>query len=164
MKLAIISDSHDNVPNIDEALKLIADFGAEVIIHCGDVCAPSVLAYLAEKFSGPIYLCLGNVEGDHQKKITENQIENVTIFPTTGIVELDKLKIAFNHYPDQAKKLAEENKYDLVFYGHNHKPWEETVGTTRLVNPGTLAGLFSKPTMAFYDTMTKQLTLKILYT
>lgn len=168
MKLAIISDSHDNVPNIDEALKIIKAEGIETIIHCGDVCAPSVFKYLAENFPGHIHFVYGNVDGDHGGFDRLNP-DNITIHGERGELTLGgpgsgaSKKIAFIHYPDKAKELAATGKYDLVFYGHNHKPWEETIGQTKLVNPGSLAGLFSKATFAMYDTETGKLDLKILY-
>ena len=163
MKIAIISDSHDNVPNIDEALKIIKAEEIKTIIHCGDICAPSVTKYLAENFAGKIYHTAGNVEGDHQAITKEKGIKNFVFFDEAGEVELNGKKIAFIHYPDKAKELAESGKYDLVFYGHNHTPWEEIIGQTKLVNPGTLAGLFAKPTFAIYDTTNDNLELKILY-
>jgi predicted phosphodiesterase len=77
-------------------------------------------------------------------------------------IQLDGKRIGCVHYPDIAKKMAESGKYDLVFYGHTHKPWEEKIGNCRLVNPGELAGQRFKPTFAIYDTATNRLELKIL--
>jgi uncharacterized protein len=72
-------------------------------------------------------------------------------------------KIAFCHFPDTAKKLSQSGKYDAVFYGHTHKPWDEMVGgSCHMINPGELAGQFFKPTFALYDTATGILELKIL--
>ena len=53
-------------------------------------------------------------------------------------------------------------RYDYVFYGHNHTPWEEKIGNTVVANPGTLAGMFQKATFAVLDTKNKKLELKIL--
>jgi predicted phosphodiesterase len=50
----------------------------------------------------------------------------------------------------------------MVFYGHDHKPWEEMIGETRIVNPGNLANIFYAPTFAIFDTETGKLELKIL--
>ena len=71
-------------------------------------------------------------------------------------------RISISLNPNVGKKLAESGKYDLVFYGHNHKPWEEKINTCKLINPGTLAGLFNKSTFAILDTETKKLELIIL--
>ena len=47
-------------------------------------------------------------------------------------------------------------------YANNHRPWEETIGQTKLLNPGTLAGLFQKATFAVYDTETDKAQLVLL--
>lgn len=163
MKFAIISDTHDNVPNVEKALGWMKDNGIEAIIHCGDLCAPTILVkVLAPGFTGPIHVVFGNVEDRNLIPQVVKDLKNVTHYGDFGEVELGGKKIAFIHYPDEAKKLARTGKYDLVFYGHNHTPWEETISHTRVVNPGTLAGLFAKATFAVYDTATDKLELKIL--
>ncbi|MBI5037427.1 MAG: YfcE family phosphodiesterase [Candidatus Kerfeldbacteria bacterium] len=162
MKLAIISDTHDNWANIDKVLAYLKNEKAEAMIHCGDVCAPITMVRIAEAFPGPIYLSLGNVDGDPFRmltKIQDGSAKNVTIYQEIGEFTLDNKKIAINHYPDIAKKLAQSGEYDLVFYGHNHKPWEETIGSTRMINPGNVANMVYPPTFALYDTATNELTL-----
>ncbi|MCF8024533.1 MAG: metallophosphoesterase family protein, partial [Desulfobacteraceae bacterium] len=37
MKIAVLSDTHDNIRNVRKALELIAGQHVEAIIHCGDV-------------------------------------------------------------------------------------------------------------------------------
>ena len=163
MKFAIISDSHDNWPNILTALKFIEKRGIDLIIHCGDISSGEVLRQTGKNFKGKIHAVLGNVSSSletMQKKA--KSVGSITIYEETGELKIDNKKIAWNHYPDQAKELAESGKYDLVFYGHDHKPWEKQLGKTTLLNPGTLAGLFNKPSFAIYDTKTDRAELVLL--
>ncbi len=163
MKLAIISDTHDNVPNLEKALDWINKNNIEQIIHCGDLCAPSILVnVLAPKFSGPVHMVFGNVEDREVLSEKVKEFDHVTHYGDVGELAIGGKKTAFVHYPEQAKKIAGSGKYDIVFYGHTHAPWEEVMGGTRVVNPGTLAGLFNKATFAVYDTDTDTLSLKIL--
>lgn len=174
MKIAIISDSHDNVPNLETFLDWANKNGTELIIHCGDIAAPgTVKQILAPKFSGPIHLVYGNVADREMLPQVCDELPNVTLHGDVGelvipLLPLTKgeagreLKIAFCHFPEQAKELASSGQYDFVFYGHTHKPWEETIDNCRLVNPGTLAGMFYKATFATYDTETNKLELKLL--
>jgi len=163
MKIAIISDSHDNVPNLEKALGIIKNQGISLIIHCGDLCAPLMLSkVIVPNFEGKIHLVHGNVgDPDLLEKIAQN-FPQTTVHGQIGELEIENKKIAFTHSPEQGKKMAESKKYDFVFYGHTHKPWEETIGKTHLVNPGTLAGMFYKATFAIYDTEGDKLELKIL--
>ena len=107
-------------------------------------------------------MVFGNVEDRELTAQKAKDFSNVKHYGDLGETEIGGKKIAFIHYPEKAKELAKSGKYDLVFYGHNHKPWEETIGHCRLVKPGTLAGLFNKATFAVYDTETDKLELKIL--
>jgi len=169
MKIAIISDTHDNVPNLEKALKWMKDNNIEALIHCGDLCAPSILkTILAPQFAGPIHMVFGNVEDRDLTSKLAQKFNHVTHHGDVGETEIDDpaesdvKKIAFVHFPEKGKELAESGNYDIVFYGHTHKPWEEKVNGIRLVNPGTLAGMFNKATFAVYDTKTDELELKVL--
>ena len=126
MKLAIISDTHDNLNTFKKAVSWIEKQKIKTIIHCGDVCSPAVLKEMAEDFPGQIHLVFGNVDGDHfsmTKRVCEKTISNVIIYGELGEIELGGKKIAFCHLREFAKGLASIGKYDLVFYGHTHKPW-----------------------------------------
>lgn len=162
MKFAIISDSHDNWPNLIKAIDYIKKQNITTMIHCGDISSGKVLEETAKRFGGTIHAITGNVSAalDTLKEKTADL--DVTMHDETGVVEIGGKKIAFNHYPEEAAKLAETGDYDLVFYGHTHKPWDEMVGDCRLLNPGTVAGLFQKATFAIYDTETGKAELIIL--
>jgi len=174
MRIAITSDTHDNVPNLEKALSWMNKNNIEQLIFCGDLCAPSILKeVIAPQFSGQIHLVFGNVEDRVLTPQVAGQFKNARHYGDQGELEIDNppsldsfgeasKKVAFVHFPMEAKKLARSGKYDFVFYGHTHKPWEEKVGNCRMVNPGTLAGLFNKATFAVWDTKTGELELKIL--
>lgn len=162
MKIAIISDTHDNLPNIEKVINHINKQSITEMIHCGDVCAPYTMVQIAKKFIGNINLCLGNVDGDPFRMLQEvhnGAAPNVTIHQEIGEFKLAGKKIAINHFPDIATKLAKSGEYDIVFYGHSHKPWEEMINVTRLVNPGNVANLVNPPSFAIYDTESDELEL-----
>ena len=171
MKIAIISDSHDNLPNIEKAIKYINKQKISTIIHCGDVCAPVILGEFAKLFKGKeIHVVKGNVDGDIEGfKVMEKKYPKIIYHGNTGKLEIGNLKLGkgkliltFCHEPFVAKKMAEAQKYDFVFHGHTHKPWQEKVGNTTIINPGTLAGLFNKGTFAIFDTETQKAQLILL--
>lgn len=49
MKICLLSDSHDHIPLLDAAVAEAKALGAEVVLHCGDLVAPSTLRCL-EKY------------------------------------------------------------------------------------------------------------------
>ncbi len=150
MRFTIVSDTHDNIKNFNKVIDFLNAQKISVILHCGDITSQETIGEATKNFKGEIKFVKGN--GDYE----------LVSIPETMEVELDGKRIFFNHYPDVAKKAAESGKYDLVFYGHTHRPWEEIVGNCRLVNPGEVAGQRFKPTFAIYNTETDKLELKIL--
>jgi putative phosphoesterase len=150
MKIAVVSDTHNNVATFKKAIDWIKKEGIRLILHCGDISSQETIDEAVKYFGDEIKFVKGNADYDLQ-----NVPENLEI-------ELEGKKIAFVHFPDEAKKMAQSGKFDVVFYGHTHRPWDEKVGECHLINPGELAGQFNKPTFAVYDTTTGELQLKIL--
>ena len=156
-KIAIISDTHGNLPKTKKVIDFLNKENISFIIHCGDIGSPQFLKEALKGFKGEAIGVLGNMD------IRDvYSIEGVTIYNEVGEVEISGKKIAFTHFPERAKELAEKNKYDFIFYGHTHKPWEEKIKNCRLINPGNVAGVFYRSTFAIYSFKEDKLELKIL--
>ena len=150
MKIAIVSDTHNNWANFKKAVDWIKKEKIQLILHCGDISSQQIIDDAKKIFDGEIKFVKGNADFD------------LPDVPDKSEFEADGKKIAFVHFPNEAKKLSQSGKFDLVFYGHTHRPWDEKVGECHMINPGELAGQFYKPTFAVYDTSTGNLELKIL--
>jgi putative phosphoesterase len=155
MKIAVISDSHDNIWKLAKAMPYLAE--ADAVIHCGDLIAPFMVIRLIKGTQGkPVHIIWGNNDGD-KGLIAEvaASADNITIHGDFAHLEIANLKIAVNHYPKVARNLAEAGSYDVVCYGHDHIAHEEWVGNTLLLNPGELMGLQGRSTIALLDTIGK---------
>jgi uncharacterized protein len=159
MRIAIISDSHDNVWKLDCAMPHLAD--ADVILHCGDLCSPFVTKRLIEGVKGkPVYIVWGNNDGDRRlHMLVSAGADNIHFAGEFAGLTLDGLKIAVVHYPEIARPLAEGGQFDLVCYGHDHKANEEHLDRTILLNPGEVHGLFGRSTLALFMTGTRKVKL-----
>jgi len=157
MKIAIISDSHDNLINLDKCLKYLQQQDIKFLIHCGDIATLETLQYLRDNFKGKIYACLGNMDINPEELAEQAKtFKQVEFFEDYGEIIIDNLKMLFTHKPEDLKKYLVKIQVDWAFYGHTHKPWIEKLGQTILLNPGTLAGMFSYPTFAVLDTNTQK--------
>ncbi|MBU3934752.1 metallophosphoesterase [Patescibacteria group bacterium] len=163
MRLAIISDTHGNVANFKKIVDWLNKEKISLILHCGDIGNPESLKESLADFKGEFFGVLGNMDKDYKIEIEEYQDPpRIKVFEEMAELEIGSKKIAIIHRPDKTKELTETGKYDLVLYGHTHKPWEEKTGNCRLINPGEAAGQFYKPTFAVYDTDKDGLELKVL--
>lgn len=154
MNIAILSDIHDNVWVLRE---LLAGLQADVLLFCGDFCAPFTLREIAERFAGPIHVIFGNNDGD-QWLIGQVAagFPQVSIHGDFAELMLDGQQVAMTHYPAIGHALARAGVYDLVCYGHDHRRTVEQEGRTVIVNPGEVMGRFGLSTYAVFDTATRQ--------
>ena len=160
MKIAIISDIHDNLANLDKFLDWADKQDINVLLCTGDITNNESLQRLATGFKNNIYLVSGNQELYDPSDL---EPENIHFLGRTGIVTLAGHKIGLCHEPYLIHELLEKRPdLDIVFYGHTHKPWIETQGDIKIVNPGTLGGMFQKATFAFWEPDKKNIELKIL--
>jgi putative phosphoesterase len=149
VKIAIVSDTHNNWASFKKAIEWIKKEKIMLILHCGDISSQETINDAKKNFDGEIKFVKGNADFDLK-------------LPDKMELELDGKKIVFCHFPTEAKKLAQSGKYDAVFYGHTHRPWDEKIGNCHMINPGELAGQFYKASFAVYDTATGDLELKLL--
>jgi putative phosphoesterase len=157
MRIAILSDIHDHVWNLADAL--IGVQNTKTMVVCGDLCSPFIVAQLAEGFSNPIHIVFGNNDGDLYR-ITNiaGRYDNVSLQGEFYQGELGGKRFAVNHYNNIALPLADSGAYDVVCYGHNHIFKIESRGDALLINPGTIMGYEPvgrkniPPTLVIYDT------------
>lgn len=155
MKLAILSDSHDNLSNLEAALSQIQEVDA--VIHCGDLCSPFMVDRLGDALDGtPVHVVWGNNEGDVRLicRIAANY-PHIELHGQFASLEFDGLRVAINHYPEIARPLASSGEYDLVCYGHDHQAHHSEVSRCTLLNPGALMGMNSKATFAWFNCQTR---------
>ncbi|MFQ5575606.1 MAG: metallophosphoesterase family protein [Anaerolineae bacterium] len=153
MQIAVLSDIHDNIWNLEKALARLEE--AEQLIFLGDFCAPFSLKQIADAFRGPIHCVPGNNDGDMFLLMrVAGAAGNVTFYNPVGAVTVGECVIAFAHYPEIAEGLAATGKYNAVFSGHTHVFNREQVGKTLWVNPGEVMGRFGEPGFGLYQTAT----------
>lgn len=157
MKIAVLSDIHDNIWNLEKAIKKIKKTSCKAVIFCGDLCAPFTAENL-KRVNTKIYAVSGNVDADPwtiAKKGGENFIT-----PPAGQdffeIDLAGRKIAFCHYPALANMLFRTKFYDAVFHGHSHIYYQKKKDGRVLANPGAVCGIIKgKPgqaTFMMYET------------
>ena len=157
MKLCILSDSHDNRRLLDHAVEDAKARGAEVVLHCGDVVAPTTLRVL-QKHGLPVHVIHGNNMGDTYSlgKLGCEPSSVVQYHGQDAALEFAGKKIFMVHYPQYARALATTGEWDVVCCGHDHRTeirWVKHIqdGQTLLINPGTVGGVGSPPTYILGD-------------
>jgi putative phosphoesterase len=154
MKIAILSDIHDQIPKLRSALALVRDHNAEVVICCGDLCSPFVAKELGQGFPGPIHVVFGNNDGD-RFRIAANgsKFPNLNFHGEYVDLELGGRTFSVNHFDNIGRAIARGQRHDVVCFGHNHRFEVSQEGRTLVINPGEIyGGLTGQSTFVVYDT------------
>src|ERR1700751_3544429 len=138
MKLAIVSDIHDNLWNLAAAMEFAKT--ADVLLCCGDLCSPFVIDELT-KTSAIVHIVFGNNDADLYR-ITSKALKkpNCQVHGEFFQATLDGKRVAMNHFDYLARPIAKSGEYDFVCFGHNHEYEISRVRSTLLVNPGPIMG------------------------
>ena len=134
--IGLISDTHDNIPNINKAVDIFKKKGVSLVIHLGDIVSPGTVLY----FHGlNIKFIQGNCDGDIEWIKQKIQEINGEFLGKFAELELENKKIALFHGKQKAKlnELINSKKYDYVLHGHTHQKRDEKINNTHIINPGS---------------------------
>lgn len=160
MKVAIISDIHDNITNLDKALMYFQANKISKLICCGDMGSKETLDYLAKQFVGDIWAVLGNMDWDHvEYDDLKDKYDNVKLFANGGIFTIKNKDILIVHEPKRYQPYLNEPGISFIFYGHTHKPWIETKHNKTILCPGNITNQLYPPSFAIWDIATNKFDL-----
>jgi putative phosphoesterase len=120
--VGVVSDTHGLLR--PEALRALA--GVERILHAGDVGDPAVLRGLAAV--APVTAVRGNVDRDPW----------ASGLPPTVEIEIGDVWIHMLHAREDLALVPEAAGFDVVVYGHSHRPSIERRNGVLYLNPGSV--------------------------
>lgn len=153
MLIGIISDTHDHVPHVEQAVEMFKQRQVDLVIHAGDYCSP----FNIPPFEGlPLKGVFGNNDGDLQVLLAKFRKIDAEIGGDFLEVDLPGCFIAVYHGTHEGitNALRRCNQYDVVISGHTHETLDQKFGDTLAINPGTAHGFEDEATIAFLDTET----------
>ena len=152
MKIAIVSDTHDQADRVERALALARARSAELVIHCGDIVGPEIV----ELFRGwTAHFVFGNCDWDQAGLKEAIAGIGATCHENYGHLEIEGVRLAFIHGHDTnlMNDLRTGGEFAYLFHGHTHFAMDRQFGPTRVINPGALQRAAIK-TFVVLDTAT----------
>ncbi len=148
--IGVLSDTHDNLTRVREAVRLFNEAGCDLVVHAGDFVAPFAVDEL-RNLRAPVKAVFGNCDGERAGLIKAFE----------GLGEIGLAPLIFDHAgrrflvrhldSDVAGHLASK-AFDIIIFGHTHRPLAEIRDGTLLVNPGEAGGwLRGRSTVALVD-------------
>jgi putative phosphoesterase len=139
MKIGILSDTHNHMPNLERALSQFRARGITTLIHCGDMTSPNT-AVLLKNFH--VIAVTGNMDmntGQLERTLKKLNPDNSLSSTFTG--EIEGVSIAATHsHRGNVPELVANGRYTYIFHGHTHQRKHEQMGSSHIINPGALGG------------------------
>jgi len=145
MKIGVLSDTHDNLVNLDFVLNSCREKDIKTLIHCGDLTSLDMVS----KFRGfRLIYTIGNM--DIATGAIKTRIEGMNEENYAGMVYRGKLNgvpiaVTHSHIDGKVMELVREKRFKWIFHGHTHEKRDESLHGSRIVNPGALGGLGKEP-------------------
>jgi len=139
MKIGLISDTHNHLPETQRALDLLLTHGATHLVHCGDVGEDVMDLISATCLAHDIraHVAIGNCDSRIDMRFLPHPsgIERGTYLEwemegrCCGVLHGDNAR-QFTH-------TVESGRLDYIFTGHTHCADDRRIGRTRILNPGS---------------------------
>ena len=141
MKIGVVSDTHNNLKNIEIIINLFNEIKVPIVIHTGDISNANTL----EQFSKLNSKLIGVYGNNDRNELGLEEVAQKNKFqfqdPPRKLSLLDKEIVIF-HEPDKIDQFLAENKLiDVVLYGHTHRYENNTRNGVLFFNPGESAGM-----------------------
>ena len=148
--IGVMSDSHDNITQIRKAVSIFKSAKCELVFHAGDMIAPFAAREL-KALGCPVKAVFGNCDGE--KRGLEMALEKFgTVQDAPLLLPVGNCRLLLVHYHYSIATYASSGKYDVIIYGHTHKPDIRREGKVLILNPGEAGGwLTGKSTVALLN-------------
>lgn len=160
MKIALLSDVHDNISNLLTALHYAEKQYCTHLLYLGDIAEVSTLRIMLDTWKQPVDIVFGNNEYDllaHTELVREYPLARH--HGDEAVLCLQGRRIYICHYPRKAYIAADSGDYDAVFYGHTHVAEQMQHRQTLVANPGEVGGIRRLPGFGVYDTQTNEMSI-----
>ncbi|MGD1991636.1 MAG: YfcE family phosphodiesterase [Anaerolineae bacterium] len=144
MRIGLLSDTHDNVENVRAAADIFRREGISRLLHCGDVCGPTVVDAL-KGFA--VTFVQGNMDRLPPLQLAVEQLQGSRRLARVHRLVVNGFTAVLLHGDDEAylNQLIACGEFAYVFHGHTHRQADRRVGPTRVINPGALGGTRYEP-------------------
>jgi predicted phosphodiesterase len=150
--LGVVANSDGRAEKLQSAVNIFISQGVDLVIHCGDVGGRHVLDALANV---PAAFVWGDRDNDRTGLLRYAGSIGITCWGMLGELDEGGKKLVVVHGENRAilKRLINEQQYDFVLCGHELASEDQTVGRTRILNPGPLYGGSSAGSAMVLDPM-----------
>lgn len=137
MRIGVVSDTHNRLPNVLRIVELFNESGVERVVHTGDITQAKTLDVLAG-LRAPLVGVYGN--NDERASLAEAAHRlGIELFEAPLYLDWMDRRIVVVHDPRDLEALTDPN-WDVALHGHTHLRVETRQDDRLVFNPGECAG------------------------
>lgn len=141
MKIGVVSDTHNNLRNIEIIINLFNDEKVPIVVHTGDITNSNSLEQFS-KLNSELIGVYGNNDRNESGLKKVAQKNNFKFQDPPQRLNLLDREIVIFHEPDNIDQFLAENKLiQVVLYGHTHRYENNIKNGVLYFNPGESAGM-----------------------
>ncbi len=138
MRIGVVSDTHDNLKNVERIVELFNAAGVERVVHTGDITQAKTLRALS-RLRAPLVGVFGN--NDLERESLEDAVEEFGFHfsdPPLRREWAGRLILVVHDVKEHEPDVLYEGH--LLLHGHDHRRRIERLDGTLVFNPGECAG------------------------
>ena len=136
MRIGVVSDTHNHVPNVRRIVALFNAAGVDRVVHTGDVTQAKTLEVLAA-LEAPLVGVFGN--NDERSALAAAAARTgARIVEPPLVLEWAARRLVVVHDPRELDDVT--GGYDVALHGHDHRLVIERRSGSLVFNPGECAG------------------------
>jgi len=136
VRIGVVSDTHNHLPNVGRIVELLNGAGVERIVHTGDITQAKTLDALAA-LRAPLVGVYGNNDVEREALGAAAARHGFALAESGLELALGGRRIVVVHDP---RELAGRRDFDLALHGHTHRLTVEREVNRLVFNPGECAG------------------------
>ena len=138
MRIGVISDTHNRLPNVTRIVALLNEAGVDRVVHTGDITTAKTLEVLAG-LEAPLFGVYGN--NDVERASLDEAARRFGMHFAEAPLRLSWADRQLVVVPDPRDLESQgDADWDIALHGHTHLRSEVRTGGRLVFNPGECAG------------------------
>jgi uncharacterized protein len=137
MRIGVVSDTHNRLPNVRRIVELLNAARVERVIHTGDITQARTLHALGD-LDAPLVGVFGNND-EREPLLDAASTHDFELHDGPLDLTLAERRIVVVHDPRELA-AARGPEHDVALHGHDHRLTIDRTGGRLLFNPGECAG------------------------
>lgn len=138
MRIGVVSDTHNNLVNVREIVRLFNEAGVSRVVHTGDITRGPTLDCFAA-LDAPLFGVFGNNDVERESLLERAAAHGFTLAEPPLELSWYGRRIVVVHDPRDLRSLP-RGSCELALHGHTHFHRCEQVRGALVFNPGECAG------------------------